>query len=153
MLIVKRIMPMSVDRLHDTGETMLARNVVFKIYVKAPLYWWVDSSFEKYMFYLPTKDFEFSFDGDFKGNIDTTGMTTREIMQVLPLATMVEGVIPLSYQDIIAICENYNSGEFDYHELYNEWPTSREWTDFCETLMDIKDVREILSKEGMLNVE
>ena len=80
-------------------------------------------------------------------------LKSRQLMQILPLSTYVEGAIMLSYQEIVGVCENYNCGEYDYKELYNEWPMSREWTDFCETLMDIRGVREILEKEGMLNVK
>ena len=57
--------------------------------------------------------------------------------------TIVSGTIFLPYKDIIEICEDYVSGYY----TKSDFGIKREWTDFCETLLDIKGVRDLVQEE------
>ena len=141
------------------AEDIFKSNPLFHLRIEAPMYWWLDSEFEKYHTEMPKDDFKFCLDSwdverntylqVMQGEVVNNKLTPRQLMQILPLSTYLEGDTELTYQQIVEICENYNCGEYDYEELYNQWPMSREWADFCETLMDITGVREIIEKEGM----
>jgi hypothetical protein len=147
--------------IDDTGDTLFQRNPILKLHIKAPMYWWIDADFHKWNMYMPTHDFEYCLDawegegksvpyiGQMKSVIENAKLEPRQLLQILPLSTYLEGAVELSYREIVEVCENYSCGEYDYKELYNQWPMSREWTDFCETLMDIRGVREIIKKEGI----
>lgn len=157
MLVVKRVEGKNFTE-NDTGETLFERNPELHFHIKAPMYWWVDCDFRKYNLCMPTKNLEYCWD-EWKESVpfvkntifilENAKLNPRQFMQALPLSTYLEGAVVLSYRDVVEVCENYQCGEYDYKELYNEWPMSREWADFCETLMDIRGVREIIEKEGM----
>ncbi len=157
MLLVKRIEGASFA-VDDTGDTLFKRNPVLKLHLKAPMYWWVDADFHRWNLYMPTHDFEYCLDEwqesvpyvqNMQFIIQHAKLSPRQLMQILPLSTYLDGAVELSYREIVEVCENYSCGEYDYKELYNQWPMSREWTDFCETLMDIRGVREIVEKENL----
>lgn len=160
MLLVKRIEGVSFS-LDDTVASLIARNPELSFHVKAPMYWWVDCDFPRHGLRMPQYDQQYCFDAygevdevspyihQIQDIIQRTKLTPRQMMQILPLSTYLEGAVELTYRQILSICENYRCGEYDYRELYNEWPMSREWTDFCETLLDIRGVREYIEKEGM----
>lgn len=140
--------------LGNTGEELFKENSTFIFTIKAPIYWWVDCDWVKYKFNMPLSDFEFCFDTfestqqqeliqahEYISNLDP-----YQLMQILPLATYITGVIELSYREIVEVCENYIAGEYIYHKQYS-FPNEREWTDFCETLLDIKGVRDLMEDE------
>ena len=155
-----KVLGMEYSTSETDSEKLFAQNPEFRLQIKAPMYWWLDCDFEKRGLQMPTKNLEFCLDSyyecqsihsflwDIKYMMKTT-KEPRKLLQIMPLSTYLEGVVILTYQQIIEVCENYQCGEYDYQELYNQWPMSREWTDFCETLMDIRGVREIIEKEGM----
>lgn len=158
MLLVSQIV-IDNSYLKESFERLFKINPTFRLHIKAPMYWWLDCDFEKYHLYMPKDNFMYCLDSwDVENNpyiqvmqreVINNNLTPRQLMQILPLSTYLEGVIELTYQEILEVCEDYNWGEYDYSGLYNQWPMSREWSDFCETLMDIKGVREIIEKEGM----
>lgn len=139
----------------DNGLELFKQNptVIFKI--KAPIYWWVDTDWVKYYFNMPLSDFEFSMD-EWNENLpliryekvvtQNPNLSPRELMQILPLSTYMKGTIELTYQEIIEVCENYVAGEYTYIKGYG-FPDDREWADFCETLLDIKGVRDLVKEE------
>jgi hypothetical protein len=128
-------------------------SVIFGI--KAPLYWWVDTDWIKYYFNMPLNNFEFCQD-EWKEDVpliryekvvsQNPNLSPRELMQILPMSTMVEGTLELTYQEIVEVCENYVAGEYYYDKGYG-FPNDREWADFCETLLDIKGVRDLVKEE------
>lgn len=139
----------------NNGLELFKQNptVIFKI--KAPIYWWVDTDWIKYYFNMPFSDFEFCFDAfeednyyaEYTGrNLEKWKDEPRKLMQVLPLSTYMKGTIELSYQEIIEVCENYVAGEYIYIKGYG-FPDDREWADFCETLLDVKGVRDLVKEE------
>lgn len=139
------------------GEILFEENPTFIFTIKAPIYWWVDTDWIKYNVNMPTSDFEFCFDEvnedsilliTLKGVLNTGnwGDWPRTLMQILPMATIVRGVIEMSYREIIEVCENYVAGEYNYQSGYS-FPNDREWADFCETLLDLKGVRDLVEEE------
>lgn len=139
----------------NNGLELFKQNptVIFKI--RAPIYWWVDTDWIKYYFNMPFPDFEFCFDA-FENNNYYAEYTSRnlekwkdeprKLMQLLPLSTYMKGTIELTYQEIIEVCENYVAGEYTYIKGYS-FPDDREWADFCETLLDIKGIRDLVKEE------
>lgn len=132
-------------------------NPLFTFTIQAPIYWWVDIDWPKYYLNMPLSDFDFCFDAFDEDaarrvaqtlglNYGTIQNNPRAVMQLLPLSTQVVGTINLSYQEIIEVCENYVAGEYNYQTGYS-FPNDREWSDFCETLLDIKGVRDIVKEE------
>lgn len=135
-----------------SGEALFKLNPRFQFQVKAPMYWWIDLEGPKYMFNMPLDDFQFCFE-DFPNDkllysmfSDMSTLTPRQKMQVLPLGTIVTASLELTYQEIIALCEDYVSGSFEYYRPYS-FPNEREWKDFCETLLDIVGVRDLVKEE------
>lgn len=139
----------------NNGLELFKQNPVVLFKIKAPIYWWVDIDWIKYYFDMPLSDFEFSQDG-WDENLSiirierlatqNPNLSPRELMQILPLGTIMTGTIELSYQEIIEVCENYVAGEYTYVKGYG-FPDEREWKDFCETLLDIKGVRDLVKEE------
>ena len=137
-----------------TGRIMFRDNPEFNFTVEAPMYWWLDCEFERFNFIFPKhKDLRFCFDSwkedarflrELKFILDKADFTDRQLMQILPLSTIMTARIVLTYQQIVEICENYQCGEYAYQELRNQWPTEREWADFCETLLDLRGVRDVV---------
>ena len=154
MLQVIKILP-NVFPQHSAGDLLFEENPNFQLVIKAPIYWWVDCDWIKYSFNMPLSDFEFDFDAfaesryyaEYMGrNIAKWQDEPRRLMQLLPLSTYMTGVIELSYRDIVEVCENYVSGEYNYVKGYG-FPNEREWTDFCETLLDVKGIRDLVKEE------
>ena len=152
-----RILKMEHDfNVNESAEQLFKsdRDVLFT--VEAPIYWWLTCDFEKRYFDMPKDEFKFCFDAwdqysdtfiqQLQLKVFDTRLDFRKLMQILPLSTLVVAKVYLSYQDICEVCENYLHGEYDFKEIYNQWPMSREWTDFCETLMDIRGVRELIEE-------
>lgn len=110
-----------------SAEQLFKDNKLFAFKVVAPLHWWIDIDGKKFWFNLR----------QFSEN------ERRE----MPLSTKVEATISLSYCDIIGICRDYIKGLYRYTNESNQWPNTREWTDFCETLLDIRGVRELVEGE------
>lgn len=139
---------------NDTSDTLFKVNPSITFTIKAPMYWWIDIDWVKYRFNMPLYDYEFCLDGCTKNiNIQralqemlSNCKSDRQIMQLLPLSTVVTAKIELPYQDVIEVCENYVAGEYRYTSGFS-FPNEREWNDFCETLLDIKGVRDIIKEE------
>jgi hypothetical protein len=102
-------------------------NAPFNFYVEAPLYWWLDFDYTKFGFEL----------GDFT-EVDKLNMS---------VSTMVKGCAILTYQEIVTICQEYCNGVYKYTHKSYEWNNEREWNDFCETLLDVKGVRDLVDEE------
>ena len=60
-----------------------------------------------------------------------------------PVSTLAKGTVFLKYQDIVEICEDYISKQYEN----SDFGTEREWRDFCETLLDIKGIRDLIFGE------
>ena len=143
---------------HTAGDLLFEENPTFQFEILAPMYWWIEVEVPKYSFNMPLEDFEFCVDEFaewvegapipfFKNQLSQSHLLSpRALMQLLPMSTYITGVIELSYQEIIEKCENYVSGEYRYYRGYS-FPTEREWTDFCETLLDMKGVRDIVKED------
>ena len=111
-----------------TAEELFETNAPFSFYVEAPLYWWLDFDYTKFGFEL----------GDFSEKEKLT----------MPVNTVVQGRAVLTYQEIIEVCEDYVSGVYNYDSnCAYRWSAEREWKDFCETLLDIKGVRDLVQEE------
>ena len=104
-----------------SAKRLFEDNGCFIFDVEAPAFWWVD------------------FGGE-RANINANFVdaTSR-------LSTLVRGNIFLPYQDIVELCEDYISGAFKKENT--KWIAEREWSDFCETLLDIRGVRDLLYGE------
>lgn len=130
----------------DTGDALFKRDPDFVFRVEAPMYWWLDCEFERFYLDFSKDNLRFCLDAWDKTKYDFTfnvGLSDRQLMQILPLSTIIEANITLSYKRIIKICEDYQCGEYCYPSI-NRWPTEREWKDFCETLLDLRGVRDIV---------
>ena len=101
-------------------------NPPFNFYVEAPLFWWLDFPYEKFGFEL----------GDF---------SDKEKLD-MPVSTIVKGCAVLTYNEIIEVCEDYIQGAFKYEGKSYQWNAEREWNDFCETMLDIKGVRDLVQE-------
>ena len=108
-----------------SAKKLFEDNACFVFEVEAPIYWWAEFSGERVNLCTPCK---------LKGP-----------MQKLPLDTLGQACIFLHYQDIVEICEDYIDGA--YTKERSKWIAEREWTDFCETLFDIRGVRDLLYGE------
>ena len=109
------------------ADLLFRENKVFTFEVEAPLYWWVD------------------FDG-MKYGFDLSPFSPVETQQ-LSVSTKVTAWVSLTYQQIIQYCQDYIHGEYLYDNKYYHWFNEREWSDFCETLMDIAGVKDLLFGE------
>ena len=148
---------------NDTGDILLLKNPAIQLTVVAPIFWWKDSNFNYSPLELTTskKWNDFCLDewelnepiiqGLILKLMKLCGSKTdlRKTLEILPMGTMVEGNISLDYSDIVDYCKDYLDGSLLNCEVL---PTSREWTDFCETLLDIRGVREI-TEGGNRNAE
>lgn len=141
---------------NDTSNTLFNENPRVTFTIKAPMYWWIDIDWVKYRFNMPRYDYEFCID-ESNRSIDVqralqellyllSCKSDRQVMQLLPLSTIVTAKIELPYQEVITVCENYVAGEYRYTSGFS-FPNEREWKDFCETLSDIKGVRDIIKEE------
>ena len=138
-----------------TGEELFKENKTLTLVITAPIYWWVDCDWVRYSFNMPTDNFEFCYD-EWEETVpairfervlvQNPNLTPRALMQILPLSTYMKGIIELSYKEIVEICENYLMGEYHYNRGYS-FPNEREWSVFCETLLDIKGVRDLMEDE------
>lgn len=109
------------------ANQLLWTNAPFNFYVIAPLYWWLDFNYDKFGFEL----------GDFS---DTEKLE-------MPVSTPIKGCVILTYSEIIEVCEDYINGIYKYEGKAYQWNAEREWTDFCETLLDVKGVRDLVKEE------
>lgn len=144
--------------LGKDGEKLFAVNPTINFRIEAPLYWWVDIDWVKYRFDMPTSNFKFCKDAfleydpkrdiinTLESHLNTLEVEPRKLMQLLPLSTIVEGVIKLSYQEIVEICENYVAGDYCYVKGFS-FPNEREWKDFCETLFDVQGIRDLVEED------
>lgn len=146
--------------IDSSAEELFNENPIITMRVKAPMFWWANCDFDRYDMCMPVSDFEYCLDAWGEGTpyiremqfaIKETKASKRKLLQILPVSTYLEATIRMEYQQIVEVCENYCCGDYDYNGLYNQWPMSREWADFCETLLDIRGVRELLEKEGIYN--
>lgn len=156
MLKIKKIHWDKKPHETDTGDNLFERNPTIQFLIYAPMYWWIEVEVPKYSFHMPLEDFEFCFDDFPRADLiypfyediyeNISSLTPRQKMQVLPMSTYIIGIIELSYQEIIEKCENYRAGEYIYYRPFS-FPTEREWTDFCETLLDLKGVRDLVKED------
>lgn len=137
----------------DTGSSLFNKNIDLNLVIEAPLYWWISCEYEHSSFDFPKYDRAYCFDAwptdysfvtDLKRNISGLENRDRALMQVLPLSTILVANMSLSYQQVCKICQDYGAGEYDYQGLRFQWPAEREWCDFCETLLDIRGIRDIV---------
>lgn len=112
-----------------SAELLFEENDCFIFDVEAPICWWTDFSGERTKLRLAY------FAPD---EIERQGMK-------FPIQTIVRGNVFLSYQQIVEICEDYVSGA--YTDENSGWFAEREWSDFCETLLDIKGIRDLVQEE------
>lgn len=110
-----------------TPEELLRINAPFNFYIVAPLYWWLDFNYDKFGFEL----------GDF---------SDKEKLD-MSVSTPVKGCAVLTYAEIVEICEDYLRGVFKYEGQAHQWNAEREWTDFCEILLDVKGIRDLVKEE------
>ena len=109
------------------GTSLLRLDPSFTFLVEAPLYWWIDFDGVKFGFELD----EFS---DFE-------------RQNIPLSTNVKAYVHLSYEDIVTLCTDYVYGLYDYEAHTYQWNNEREWKDFCETLLDVQGIRDLVKEK------
>ena len=160
--VLKMVHPQTLSNNADF-QYLFSKNPSFYFTIKAPIYWWIDTDWVKYQMNMPLSDFEFCFDvgqealpfvnqleflvkNMYHTQADGSIMEPRALMQMMPLSTYITGCLELSYCEIIEVCENYLAGEYKYVKGYS-FPNEREWNDFCETLLDIKGVRDIVTEE------
>lgn len=124
--VLRVISPYSLKKNLDS-ETLFKDNRSFIFVIEAPLYWWIDVDGIKYGFDL----------SDF----------SDEARQNLSLSTNIGAMLSLTYQEIVEICEDYQAKMYRYEGKPYQWPNEREWKDFCETLLDIKGVRDLIKEE------
>lgn len=117
--------PVSIDKTDDL-KLLYEQNPTFVFQIRAPLYWWID--FDGYKFGFEIRQFD------------------RFELRDMPVSTNVTAFITLTYQDIVRYCNNYIDKEFSAENCI--WHNEREWADFCETLLDIAGIREIVKEEN-----
>lgn len=117
--------PVSSDKI-DASELLYEQNPTFVFQIRAPLYWWID--FDGYKFGFEIRQFD------------------RFELRDMPVSTNVTAWVSLSYKEIVKYCTLYKSDEFSDENCI--WHNEREWADFCETLLDIKGIREIVKEEN-----
>lgn len=153
MLQILKMFPGSLGDV--SGNELFEENPTIKFVIKAPIFWWVDADWTKYYFNMPLDNMEFCFDAldednpsvlDVKFVLNSAKLEPRQLMQILPLSTYVSAVIELHYREIIEICEEYIIGNFEYEPPFS-FPNTREWKDFCETLLDIRGVRDLVKEK------
>lgn len=152
--VLKMVRPQALSNNADF-QYLFSKNPSFYFTIKAPIYWWIDTDWIKYQMNMPLSDFEFCFDNfyyekEYQKKYNSVMRwwkdEPRKLMQRLPMSTYMTGCLELSYCEIIEVCENYLAGEYKYVKGYS-FPNEREWSDFCETLLDIKGVRDIVKEE------
>ena len=127
MLKVERVTSPYPVRCSKTAEELFAENKSFVFTIDAPFMWWLDVDGIRYGFCLDRFN--------------------QEDIPNLPLSASVVGLLCLSYQEIVEICEDYIQGVYKYKYKSYQFPNEREWKDFCETLMDVKCVRDFIEEE------
>lgn len=110
------------------AEVLFEKNLSFTFLVEAPLYWWID------------------FDCGLKFGFNLSEFSELDKKHV-PMSTNVRAYVCLSYQEIVEICENYIEGVYEYTDKSYQWPNEREWKDFCETLLDVHGIRDLVQEE------
>lgn len=107
------------------AEKLFEDDICFIFEIEAPIYWWADFSGERTAFELPdiTQNFE-------------------KRKNKIPISTMVKASVFLTYQQIVELCEDYVTGVF-----ITQWPTEREYADLCETLLDIRGIRDLVQED------
>lgn len=154
MLKVLNIRWLTVPTNADDGNTLFKLNPTISFDIEAPMYWWIDCDWIKYYLNMPLGDFNFCLD-EFEGKAledfikahgNTDNLTPRQLMQVLPMSIVVKATIDLTYKEIVEVCENYIMGEYQYTKGYG-FPNENEWSDFCEVLLNIKGIKELMEDE------
>ena len=115
--------------VEKSADELYKENRNFIFVIEAPLYWWIDVDGMKFGFNL-------SYLTDFE-------------KEHLLMRDTISAVLSLSYQEIVKICEDYAIGSFKYTGESYQWPNEREWTDFCETLLDIRGVRDLIKEANI----
>ena len=125
MLQVMMLRPFSFISKDKPYKELLQENPTFILSIKAPIYWWTDFNYSKIGF-----------------NLEPFSENERREMSV---STTIEGSVVLEYKEIIGICDDYVNEEYKYTGSWYQWSNEREWNDLCETLLDIRGVRELVS--------
>ena len=151
-----RILKMiNVSATKNTANELFQQNPKLIFEIEAPLYWWIDTDWVKYYLNMPLEKFRFCYDEwdeavpairYEKVITQNPNLTARQLMQILPLSTIATATIELTYQEIVEVCEDYINGQYKYVKPYS-FPNEREWKDFCETLLDIKGIRELVKED------
>lgn len=118
--------PYQYEHIDMSPQELFDDNNCFILGIEAPIYWWLEFNGERARVILPYTP----------KNID------RDSLKKLPLSTTMRSNVFLHYQEIIEIVEDYILQA--YSDENTKWIAGREWKDFCETLMDIRGVRELL---------
>lgn len=127
-----KILSMSCGLSHTrqvSAQDLYNVNHTFTFEVEAPLYWWID------------------FDGN-KFGFDLSIFEPRRVVQSLPISTKVKAIVILPYREIFNYCYDYSHGEYLSYNTKYEWPNQREWSDFCETLLDIRGIRDLIQEDS-----
>ena len=167
MLKVEKVTWQTPPTIDDDGESLLRRNPQILFTVSAPIFWWLDTNFRFATHSLiENKNFsdlvfdewaphekiiqELSLEIQKEQSkisiFEVASKQFRRTLEILPLGTMVQGKIILSYKDVIKYVEDYlDESLFSVDFL----PTRREWSDFCETLLDLRGVRTYVKEEEL----
>lgn len=128
--ILNTMYPYKYKYVEMSGEELFEENDCFIFDVEAPIHWWVDFSGERTKLNIPYVE---------PATVKRQGME-------LPVSTKVRGNVFLTYQQIVEMCEDYISGA--YTNENTNWFAEREWNDFCETLLDIRGVRDLVQEDN-----
>ena len=125
MLQVTMLRPFSFISKDKPYKELLQENPSFILSIRAPIFWWMDFDYTKVGFNL--EDF------------------SEEERREMPVSTIIEGSTILEYHEIVGLCDDYINGTYKYEGSWYQWSNEREWNDLCETLLDIRGVRELVS--------
>ena len=167
MLKVEKVTWQVPPAIDDTAERLFKRNSQILFTISAPIFWWKDTNFKfSEQSLLENKNFlDFIFDEWTPSEkliqeltlaiqqeqnkisfMDLDQKQFRRLLEILPMGTMVRGSVCLSYQEVIQYVEDYLDGSMFTTDFL---PTRREWSDFCETLLDLRGVRIYVREEEL----
>ncbi len=122
--VVKIISPYSGNK---DAKRLYIENRHFLFVISAPIYWWIDAEGVKYGFDL--------------------SRFSDEEKQSIPISTSVDAILSLQYREIVDICKDYKLGAFKYEQKAYQWCNENEWSEFCETLLTIQGIKDLIEEE------